>query len=313
MSVVRLLLFVLLLKDIVVVDLEHGAVWCLHASGVFRGFTFPGGLAVAVGNSSAHESEPLCVLSVQLIMSDIAPTGGLRAARTNANLASSHTPTQLIARLQERQRPKLSTPTTTGPCPAALAASERYCQVLSPCACMAKLREELDKAVLEMEAAHKARVATKASLCDRPPPVLLPSEDDSRGGLGSSTLPRSREKKIGGSPAASAVELVRVWHDSDDDSDDTSAHESDDLGSDQATGGSKLHATDDGEPPCVAYALTPEGFAIYVDTPLRKLLDEVEESEQEEDDDEGYDEDDDEEPSQRRPLGELNMNNFIEY
>ena len=45
---------------------------------------------------------------------------------------------------------------------------------------MAKLREELDKAVLEMEAAHKARVATKASLCDRPPPVLLPSEDDSR-------------------------------------------------------------------------------------------------------------------------------------
>ena len=46
MSVVRLSLFVLLLKDIVVVDLEHGAVWCLHASGVFRGFTFPGGLAV---------------------------------------------------------------------------------------------------------------------------------------------------------------------------------------------------------------------------------------------------------------------------
>jgi len=65
--------------------------------------------------------------------------------------------------------------------------------------------------------------------------------------------------------------------------------------------------------PPLAYALVPEGFAIYVDTPLRKRLDDDEEEEEEsdEEEEEESDEDEDDDQPRRRVLGVLDMN--IEY
>ena len=56
----------------------------------------------------------------------------------------------------------------------------------------------------------------------------------------------------------------------------------------------------------------PDGFAIYVDTPLRKRLADADDEEDEESSDEEYEEDsDDESEPRRRVLGVLDMN--IEY
>ena len=223
-------------------------------------------------------------------------TGGQQLIATGESVRQRSPSTDLIARLRQR-RPASHSPSK----PATTPESE---EVEREQGCMAVLCEELRQAVVDMEAAHYARVS--ASIVDpkeRPPPVLLPMEHST-----SEILPRSREKS---SSPRTDLQFVRVVHDSDYESE-----ESDDSDDSVGPGRQAPNADKDEEvkPTLhVAYALTPEGFAIYVDTPLRKQLDENEEEvdESEEEDDEEEDDSEDETP-QRRVLGELNMNNFIE-
>lgn len=211
---------------------------------------------------------------------DIAPTGGpLCVDRMSANIASAHAPLDLIERLMQRlpltvQR-KEGMPT--------LSMSGDFDRVA--CSLQGKLEEAVTSDAV-------------GSPFGRPTPVILPAEQGS-GNDGPVTLPRSREKAAWLSsplPSSSSHGVRGVG--SDDESNDSSK---------ALEMGASIRASP------LAYALVPEGFAIYVDTPLRKRLDDEDEEEEEESDEEEEEESDDEGDDQpsRRVLGVLDMN--IEY
>jgi len=212
---------------------------------------------------------------------DIAPTGGLCFERSNVNIASTHNPHELIERLMQRQ-PSTSLQQhheSALPTPVDLLDG-----VLS-------LHEKLEEA---------ARMEEKGASSGRPEPVLVPAEP----------LPRAREKaallREWFSPASSCSQPSERGDagrgtESDSESERSSDHDS------LPTGLSV-------DAPPLAYTLVPEGFAIYVDTPLRKRLAATDDEEDEESSDEEYEEDSDDDEGaepRRRVLGVLDVN--IEY
>ena len=214
---------------------------------------------------------------------EMAPTGGMCF-----DVATTHNPLELIERLVQRQpatspHHKLSPP--------AAAPVDLLDSVLS-------LHDKLEEA---------ARLEAIGSSSERPDPVILPVEQD-KGSDGPPTLPRSREKaallRERFSPASSCSHRSEPGDagggtESGAESSSSSEHDA------CATG-----LTVDAPP--LAYTLVSDGFAIYVDTPLRKRLADADDEEDEESSDEEYEEDsDDESEPRRRVLGVLDMN--IEY
>jgi len=223
------------------------------------------------------------------------PMGGLRHTRTTVNLNTHHNPLELIARLQQRQAPA---PKPAEPSAATRAVATEVMlslrRELENGRSIEALRRELDDAIEGMRQAHVDRVC--ATL--RPPPLTLPSDEVlssvADGGVSVLSscrdvprLPRSRDKH-----------LVR-----DEDKADADADEN-------LNPAAPLSVQ-----PQLTYLLAPSGFAIYLDTPLRRAYAEDSEEEDDDDDEDSEEEESEEEeewpPPRRSILGSID--NLIEY
>jgi len=238
------------------------------------------------------------------------PMGGLRHTRTTVNLNTHHNPLELIARLQQRQAPA---PKPAEPSAATRAVATEVMlslrRELENGRSIEALRRELDDAIEGMRQAHVDRVC--ATL--RPPPLTLPSDEVlssvADGGVSVLSscrdvprLPRSRDKH-----------LVR----DEDKADADEKEEEEKRKKDIADADENLNpAAPLSVQPQLTYLLAPSGFAIYLDTPLRRAYAEDSEEEDDDDDEEDSEEEESEEeeewpPPRRSILGSID--NLIEY